>query len=43
MGLGHMGKCETKLSMTSKSIVNVHKRLSLMNLSGTQTLEYPKP
>jgi hypothetical protein len=43
MGLGHMGKCETKLSFTSKAIGNVHKGLSLMNLSGTQTLEYSKP
>jgi hypothetical protein len=38
-----MGKCEAKLSSTSKVIGNVHKRLGLMNLSGTKTLEYPKP
>jgi hypothetical protein len=43
LGLGHMGKCETKLSISSKAIENVHKRQSLMNLSGTQTLEYPNP
>jgi hypothetical protein len=43
MGLGYMGECEAKLSITSKVIGNVHKSLSLMNLSGTQTLEYSKP
>jgi hypothetical protein len=38
-----MGKHEAKLSITAKAIGNVHKRLSLMILSGTQTLEYLKP
>jgi hypothetical protein len=33
-----MGKCEAKMSITSKVIGNVHKRLSLMDLSGTKTL-----
>jgi hypothetical protein len=42
MGLGYMGVCEAKLRITSKVMGNVHKRLSLMNLSGTQTLEYSK-
>jgi hypothetical protein len=37
-----MGECEAKLSITSKVIGNVHKRLKLMELSGTQTLEYSK-
>jgi hypothetical protein len=27
MGLGHMGKCETKLSITSKAIESVCKKL----------------
>jgi hypothetical protein len=43
MGLGHMDECEAKISITSKVIGNVHKRLSLMNLSGTKTLKHPKP
>jgi hypothetical protein len=43
MGLGYMGESEAKLSITSKVIGNVHKSLSLMNLSGIQTLEYSKP
>jgi hypothetical protein len=43
MGLEHMGKYETKLSITSKVMGNVHKKLSLMNLSGTKTLECSKP
>jgi hypothetical protein len=43
MGLGYMGECEAKLSITSKVIGNCHKGLSLMNLGGTQTLEYSKP
>jgi hypothetical protein len=30
------------LSITSKVIGNVHKRLSLMDLSGTKTLKHPK-
>jgi hypothetical protein len=34
-----MGKYETKLSRTSKVIGNVHKRLSLMDLSGKKTLK----
>jgi hypothetical protein len=34
-----MGECEAKLSITSKVIGNVHKRLKFMELSGTQTLE----
>jgi hypothetical protein len=38
-----MGKCEAKLSSTSKAIGNIHKRLSLMDLSGTKTLKHPKP
>jgi hypothetical protein len=42
LGLGHMGKYEAKLSSTSKVIGNVHKRLSLMDLSGIKTLKYPK-
>jgi hypothetical protein len=37
-----VGKCEAKLSSTSKSIGNIHKRLSLMDLSGTKTLECSK-
>jgi hypothetical protein len=37
-----MGECEAKLSITSKYIGNVHKRLSLVSLSSTQTLKYPK-
>jgi hypothetical protein len=41
--LGHVGKWEAKMSNTSKAIGNVHKRLSLMNLSGTKTLECSKP
>jgi hypothetical protein len=43
LGLGHMGKCEAKLSGTSKVIGNVHKRLSLVDLSGIKTLKHPKP
>jgi hypothetical protein len=43
MGLGYIGECEAKLSITSKVFGNVHKGLSLMNLSGTQILEYSKP
>jgi hypothetical protein len=43
MGSGHMDECEAKMSITSKVIGNVHKRLSLMNLSGTKTLECSKP
>jgi hypothetical protein len=43
LGLGHMGKYEVKLSSTSKVIGNVHKRLSLMDLSGIKTLKHPKP
>jgi hypothetical protein len=43
MGLRYMGVCEAKLSITSKVIGNVHKRLNLMDLSGTQTLEHSKP
>jgi hypothetical protein len=31
------------LSSTSKAIGNIHKRLSLMDLSGTKTLKHPKP
>jgi hypothetical protein len=42
MGLGYMGVCEDKLSITSKVIRNVHKTLNLMDLSGTQTLEPSK-
>jgi hypothetical protein len=38
-----MGKCEAKMSITSKVIENVHKRLSLMDLSGPKTLECSKP
>jgi hypothetical protein len=38
-----MGECEVKLSITSKVIGNIHKGLKLMDLSGTQTLEYSKP
>jgi hypothetical protein len=38
-----MGKCKAKLRIASKVVGNVHKRLSVMDLSGTQTLEYPKP
>jgi hypothetical protein len=30
------------MSNTSKVIRNVHKRLSVMDLSGTKTLRYPK-
>jgi hypothetical protein len=43
MGLRYMGVCDTKLSIISKVIVNVQKRLNLMDLSGTQTLEHSKP
>jgi hypothetical protein len=43
MGLGYIGVCEAKLSITSKVIGNVHKRLKLMDLSGTQTLEHSNP
>jgi hypothetical protein len=43
MGLGYMAVCEAKLSITSKVIGNVHKRLNLMDLSGTETLEHSKP
>jgi hypothetical protein len=42
MGLGYRGMCEAKLSITSKVIGNVNKRLNLMDLSGTQTLEQSK-
>jgi hypothetical protein len=31
-----MGKSEAKMSNTSKGIGNIHKRLSLMELSGTK-------
>jgi hypothetical protein len=37
-----MGGCEAKLSTTSKFIENVHKKLSLIDLSGTKTLEHSK-
>jgi hypothetical protein len=43
MGLGHMGKYETKLSITSKVMGNVNKKLSLMYLSGTKTLDCSNP
>jgi hypothetical protein len=43
MGLRYMGVCEAKLSITSKVIGNVNKRLKLMDLSGTETLEHSKP
>jgi hypothetical protein len=43
MGLVYMGVCKAKLSIISRVIGNVHKRLGLMNLSGTQTLEHSKP
>jgi hypothetical protein len=35
-----MGVCNTKLSVISKVSGNAHKRLNLMDLSGTQTLEH---
>jgi hypothetical protein len=38
-----MGECEAKLSITSKVIENVHKKLCLMDLSCTKTLEHSKP
>jgi hypothetical protein len=41
--LRYMGVCDTKLSIISKVSGNIHKRLNLMDLSGTQTLEYSKP
>jgi hypothetical protein len=31
------------MSNTSKVIGNIHKRSSLMDMSGTKTLEYSKP
>jgi hypothetical protein len=34
--------CDTKLSIISKISGNVHKRLNLVGLSGTQTLEHSK-
>jgi hypothetical protein len=43
MGLGYRGMCETKLSITSNVIESVHKKLSLVDLSGTKTLEHSKP
>jgi hypothetical protein len=42
MGLGYMGVCKAKLSIISRVIGNVHKRLNLMDMSGTQTLEHCK-
>jgi hypothetical protein len=42
LGLGHMGKSEAKMSNTSKVIGNIHKKSSLMDLSGTKTLECSK-
>jgi hypothetical protein len=38
-----MGECDTKLSVISKVSRNVHNKLNLMDLSGTQTLEHSKP
>jgi hypothetical protein len=43
LGLGYMGECEAKMSITSKVIGNAHKGLSLINLSGTQTLDTQNP
>jgi hypothetical protein len=34
--------CDTKLSIISKVSGNVHRRLNLMELNGTQTLEHSK-
>jgi hypothetical protein len=38
-----VGVCDTKLSSISKVSGNVYKRLNLVDLSGTQTLEHSKP
>jgi hypothetical protein len=41
--VGYYSVCDAKLSIISKVSGNVHKRLNLMDLSGTQTLEQSKP